>query len=330
MLTQFLEDPLEWNSYDLSMSTSLPSRSGIARRSTRTQFLATTFPPELFKSICDAADSECWSFRLVCRYWNRLSTPRVFNRISLNASPERVLALWKFTRCPNSQCTRHTEKIDNVPRHDKDSKFPWLHLLTRTCASVQSEWRDYISDTPHRIYIVGPFTGGHRTIRSVHFSLPRSLPRCFSRGIKELHLWDIHFRRFEDLTHLVCELPDLEKLACYQSSFDSFPTELPHRRPRTSRNKLKTFDIWDCKPSVKEVPIYSLLVLTLYLSVYDALSFFSRDQIGVVLGLLKLLHSLPDMRVVCGHAYDPQARFCRLGELLVSRCPPFRFVTGLC
>lgn len=316
MLTQSLEDPAQWNFKNSSIS---PSR----RRSTRFRS-AVALPPELFRYICDAADSGSWSFRLVCRYWNRLSTPRVLNQINLNALPERVRALWKFNRSHNSQFTRYTKKIDNVPRHDKDSKFPWLHLLTQTCASAQPEWRDSTSLAPHRIYIVGPFPGGHRTIRSIHFSLPRSLPRSFSCGIKELHLWGLHFRRFEDLTCLVSELPDLEELACYQSTFESFPTEFPRRRPRTSRNKLKTFDIWDCKPSVEEMPTYSLLVLTLYLSVYDAASFFPEGQTDVVLGLVKLLHSLPDMRVV-SYTHNTQTHSCRLGELSVSRPPAFRF-----
>lgn len=158
------------------------------------------------------------------------------------------------------------------------------------------------------ITVYGPFAGGHQTTRSVHFTLPRTLPPSLSRGIKKLDLSTIRFRRFEDLTHLVCELPDLEELDC-GPSFDSFPTVFSptRRRPRTDRNKLRHVNILGATDGIP--------ALMLYRSVYNAASFFSDNEIAVVLALLQPLHrSLSDFVVL--YEYDLLNHSCSLGESL--------------
>ncbi len=177
---------------------------------------------------------------------------------------------------------QNLEVIKGVPIYNNQSKFPWLHLLTQLCTSTQSVWTDSYEQTG-RIIIDGLFAGGHRTMRSVHFALPRPLPRSLSRGIKILYLEGVECRRFEDLTHLVCELPDLEEFGCIGVDFDSPPIELP-RRPRTNRNKLRKVEIWTDEP--KYVPVPS--TVRLLLSVYAVSSFFSEDEIAVLLALLPL------------------------------------------
>lgn len=157
--------------------------------------------------------------------------------------------------------------------------------------------------------MIGPFPRKYGQIRSVHFTLPQSLPRSLSRGIKQLDLSFIHFRQFADLTHMVCELPDLEELRCGAITFDSFPIELPHRRPRINRNRLRTINIWDLSGT------HLLPGLMLYLGVYNAMSFFTEGEIAVIFALLQVLHRLHNF--VVHYKDDPHCQFRELGEVPV-------------
>lgn len=282
--------------------------SGTSRRShLRT---AAALPPELFKYICNAADNESWSSRLVCQYWNRLCTPRVFESIDVKELPERIRAFWKRRTDPFG-VLQHLKVVENIPKYNKDSKFPWLHLLSHACASTRSVWNSWDTNTNRlgHITISAPFTGGNSTIRSVHFALPRSLPRSLSRGIKSLHLRNIRFRQFEDLTHLACELSDLEELCCLGVAFDSLPIELPRRRPRTNCNNLRQVYTSNSTYAIPPLP-----ALTLYLSVYNATSFFSEGEIAVILALLQISHRMLHEFWVC-YEGNPHDHARKLGEL---------------
>lgn len=140
-------------------------------------------------------------------------------------------------------------------------------------------------------------------MRSVHFALPRSLPRALSRGIKKLWLNDqTHFRQYEDLLHLVCELPDLEMLEC-NASFGSLPTELPRRRPRTDRNKLRACTV---TPPGTSGWVDAMLEIALYMSVYDAASFFSEAEVVPILAVLNGLQT--HVPIALCYSHDPQHR----------------------
>lgn len=139
----------------------------------------------------------------------------------------------------------------------------------------------------------------------MHFALPRSLPRSLSRGIKNLILIDIRFQRFEDLIHLVCELPDLEELHT-NAAFDSTVSiELPRRRPRTNRTRLKTVIF-----SHEAAPFHGLV---LYRSVYDEMSFYSEGEIAVVLALLQLSRGASPSTLVARYEHDSCNNSRRLG-----------------
>ncbi len=215
---------------------------------------------------------------------------------------------------------RHLMVIDYVPTYNKQSKFPWLHLLTQLCASTQSVWTDEDEETGS-MTIQGRFAGGHRTIRSVHFALPRSLPRSLSRGIKSLYLVDVDFSRFEDLAHLVCELPGLEELFCQCEDFNSLPIELP-RQPRTNRNKLRKVQIATNVPELEP----TLPTLRLLLSVYALPSFFSEGEIAVLLALLQLsvLPVLMDENPLVRYEDNPCNHSHRLGMFFSDN------MSGLC
>lgn len=259
---------------------------------------AQRMPQELFETICNAAVNGSWTLRLVCQYWNSQCTPHLCERIDIRGMPERVRELWRFKNEAVSKIIPHVKVVENVPDYDIHSSSPWLHILSQACASTRSMWEH--KGQRSSISIRGPFSGGHQTIRSIHFALGRSPPPSFSRGITVVVLTNVRFCRFGDLIHLACELPDLEELSCqYYSKFDSLPTELPRRRPRTARNKLRMVNVWHCIPDVEETPAYALAVCTLFLSVYNAASFFSEDEITVIHALLQLLHRLPQDFVVC-------------------------------
>lgn len=310
---------IDWSSsYPSTLSLPL-SMSGISRQAG--PLIARTLPPELFEYICDAADGGSSSSRLVCQYWNRQCTPHVFRQIDVKESPERVRALWRHRADPTF--VRHLEIIKDVPDYNERSKFPWIHLLSQTSTSTESVWKNSWAGASH-IFMGGPFSGGHRTLRSVHFALPRSLPQALSRGIKKLELNSkIHFRRFEDLLHLACELPDLEVLVC-RASFGSLPTELLRRRPRTNRNKLRRCDLDRDLQSTADPPLDSIyargmLNIALYMSVYDATSFFSEAELLPILAWLKVMNS-PRWYLTTCYSHDLQHHSQTLGEL---RCYSF-------
>ena len=86
---------------------------------------ASAFPPELFKYICGAADSESWSLRLVCRHWNEQCTSHVFEHIDAKGSPERIRALWKVREHPTFR--QHVRIVDELPQSVTDQPQSEMH-----------------------------------------------------------------------------------------------------------------------------------------------------------------------------------------------------------
>lgn len=317
---------IDWNSrYPSTLSLPL-SMSGTFRQTG--SLVARTLPPELFEYICNAADGGSSSSRLVCQYWNRQCTPHVFRQIDVEESPERIRALWRHRAGPTF--VRHMEIIKGVPYYERNSKFPWIHLLSQTSTSTESVWKSkwgsasrisiWGPDWPKvtsRISISGPFSGGHRTMRSVHFALPRFLPRALSCGIKNLYLnSEIHFRQFQDLLHLACELPDLEVLEC-KARFGSLPTEVWRRRPRTNRNKLrkcKFLGLQQTNETAESIYAPGMLHIALYMSVYDVDSFFVEMEVLPILALLEAIRP-PGWPLTTCYSHDPQNHSQTLSEL---------------
>ena len=101
--------------------------------------------------------------------------------MDMKASPDRIQKLWQFSRDSECRSMPHVKKVWDVPHYGKDtSRFPWLHLLTQTSLSVGFAWNDWHGGAENGILIGGSIWGGHRTLRSIHVGLPRSLPRSFS------------------------------------------------------------------------------------------------------------------------------------------------------
>ena len=89
-----------------------------APRHRRTTSVASALPPELFRYICNAADRESWTFRLVCRYWNEQCTPHIFPNINIKQSPKRIRALWQFSRDPKCRFMPHVKEVIGVDKPD--------------------------------------------------------------------------------------------------------------------------------------------------------------------------------------------------------------------
>jgi hypothetical protein len=92
---------------------------------------------------------------------------------------------------------------------------PWIHL-------VSSVLRPKIPETVS-VYLAleaNRFSPSQtQAIRSIHHSLPRSLPSLYSY-FHSLYLADVHFRDVTDFARLVGEVPVLRQLRCHRLTWD--------------------------------------------------------------------------------------------------------------
>ena len=159
--------------------------------------------------------------------------------------------------------------------------------------------------------ITGPFPG-RRTLRSIHIGLPRSLPRSFSRRFTQVCLSRVHFGRFEDTTCLASELLDLERLFFEEVTWDSLPTEVPRRRPRANRNKLRSVGFGGCTVTGVESPSFAFAVWTLLLGVSRP---SPLDSLDATHALVQAVHPVVDVHTVKVER-DCEGRVSGLGESL--------------
>ena len=199
-------------------ASSLPSRVDVAAVALAT---GADIPPELFDVILDCLDF--WDKRTlgacarVCLYWASKCQPRLFERPQLN-SREDILPLCQFERTPRS---------DRLPRLRSSciasttvSSPPWLHHMS---VSHKTWTRNNSVD------LDGPLPP-QRTLRSVHFQLPRTSPQ-FSTNILQLRLTNVHFNHFDDLAHLMSDLRYLWQFRGEKLTWSLEPQ--PYRRGRS-------------------------------------------------------------------------------------------------
>lgn len=270
--------------------------------------LGAQVPPELFPLILywvDVAEELARTCRLVCRYWNKQCRERAFTWTDVNRSQKKVLELVRFKYDP---AWRHipsfVEHIAGMPSYG-DKSPPWLHLL-------DPRWLSEHGD----VVLQGPFAG-RRTIQSIHFALPRSVPPSFSRGITSLILARVNFCSFEDTASLISELPDLESLQLWGVTWELLPCQLPRRRPRLNRNKLRRISVRRCKVEGVESPSFLFPAFSLFPNVHSASSFFSPDTVTTADAILHLVSSGACETSI---AYNPDDRDDDIMEYL---CKPF-------
>lgn len=198
-----------------------------------------------------------------------------------------------------------TQLIAGIPLYDDKSPRPWLHLL-------DPRWLSEHGD----VILQGPFAG-RRTIQSIHFALPRSVPPSFSQGITALVLYQVNFCSFKDTASLVSELPDLESLQLWGVTWELLPCQLPRRRPRLNRNKLRRISVRRCKVEGVESPSFLFPAFSLFPNVHSASSFFSPDTVTTADAILHLVSSGACETSI---AYNPDDRDDDIMEYL---CKPF-------
>lgn len=170
---------------------------------------------------------------LVCRYWANQFLYKMFKLTSTD-SRQRALGLLEFGR--SSACWYRRFVQPEVYMTMKSlGELPFMHPLP--CHTYKHAW------------LRGPLPRSWKTMRSVHWGLPRPVPRSFSSGIISLALTDIHFQRFSDLVDLVCELPDVQHLHCTKVTWGTLPDTILtlSRRRRTHKGKLQITtdsDMW--------------------------------------------------------------------------------------
>lgn len=168
-------------------------------------------PTELVRLVGEMMSQRLWAgddedrstmvtCALVCRHWASQFLPKILNCVEIH-SRRRAFGLWEFDRSPARCFHRGCDSFVSVDVN-RLSELSFMHLLAQMrCRKID-------------VRLQGPLPRGWKTLRSVHQALPQSLPRSLSVGITRLQLRGIHFQRFSDLTHLVCELTDLEYLVC--------------------------------------------------------------------------------------------------------------------
>lgn len=200
-------------------------------------------------------------------------------------SARKVLDLaCRFRRNPAWQHIPQLVERVIPPMYHRWTESPWMHLL-------DPRWQ------LSRLTIRGPFPG-QQTLRSIHFALPRTLPRSFSRGITHVDLYELHFRRFEDTTCLALELPDLEELSLIHVTWESFPTELPRRRPRSNRCRLSSIKFEECSVAGVESPSFAFAAFVLLLAVYSPSYFIPSDILALTQALLQIARRPSKMLIV--------------------------------
>ena len=162
----------------------------------------TEFPQELISKILGEIDMsgsrhELASCARVCHYWARTLQPELFRtiRLATRGEMERLLEIYR-------------NSLTNLPQFDSGPRLkmelgdaPFAHRLPGIKNS-RYFWVYFM--------IGGPLPAScGRNVRSIHGTLPRTLPHNQSRGIGGIYLYDINFRSFMHLTQLLAEVPRL-------------------------------------------------------------------------------------------------------------------------
>ena len=159
------------------------------------------------------------AFASVCRYWARLARRQLFQNITLRTQDDAL---------------RFCGMLDTPPLHDFD-------LLSKICAHLQAEpdnthepWLHhcFFSIVPkmqvpklqkHQEFSLQVRVSGGRMQRSLHPSLPRSIPSSLM-PLPRLHLEGVRFPSCRVLSRLLLSIPVLRSFAAYKITFDKTPS----------------------------------------------------------------------------------------------------------
>ncbi|KAJ3556345.1 hypothetical protein NM688_g2079 [Phlebia brevispora] len=198
----------------------------------------------------------------VCRYWSTFCQEKLFERITLR-SLDDVTQLAAFTRNPRSKVGTYIQAVTCSINLDKNIP-PWLHLLSPLYDNLPL----LSSSSSQRITVdvSGPLLSRYRTIRSIHYSIPRAI-REYSLRFYVVKIHNVHFGSFHDLLHLVHELHNLSILTCTHVTWTTMPSILRWKSscgksPRTRQYKVVMDNcthnwtaLWLCVAFVQDIPL---------------------------------------------------------------------------
>lgn len=188
---------------------------------------AEDLPPELFEHILWHVQRGSTSPRerkrvlsacsLVCRYWANQARNLMHSQLTLR-SAEDIRTLTQFVRSPAPAWFQWPIYnsiacliLDKTIAFEK----PWTHhiypLMELLCGGGP-----HTVSLPVCLRLHIRFSAGTVTpkMRSVHWDLPKTLPRSFTAMIEHLHLHGIGFATLADLLAMVKELSRLGSLSC--------------------------------------------------------------------------------------------------------------------
>lgn len=162
-------------------------------------------------NVAKAVASACGS---VNRYWARLSRRMLFQSINLR-SPDDIHGLCDILDNPTlPDLEPIADLVEMLFAYLDKGSTPWLHLFLLL---VDPRLRK-----AHFLTVNALPSGGH-TWRTLHPSLPRSLPGSLM-PIEELDLEQIHFPSGRVLSRLLSSIPLLHRFHALKLTFDTAPT----------------------------------------------------------------------------------------------------------
>ena len=180
------------------------------------------------------------SWALVCRHWAEVLQPAVFRDLTIRTYSEMT----RLLRIRRTSLTRLAQSaVDPLALEDKLGHTPFTHLATRLSTDSIVE----------ELTIIGPLpTCAGTSLRSIHGTLPRSLPGASVLSVRSLKLEDIHFRYFLDLVRVVLEIPALDFFAGSKLTWESESARegalLAWVETRRSMPRLAIITLMDCIP----------------------------------------------------------------------------------
>ena len=145
----------------------------------------------------------------------------MFHTIPLKSASD-VYDLLLFLQSPISRLPLYIADIDIIEHSLAAS--PWLHLLHLLYPKLQVQINVNIE-------LTGPLHPAFKSMRSVHYQLPKYCP-TFSQCIEKVVLKALSLNSFSDLIYLVGEMPALKNLSCKEVTWGLLPpgNALPLRR----------------------------------------------------------------------------------------------------
>lgn len=200
----------------------------------------------------------------------------LFETVNLR-SREEASHLLHLMRDPTSDVSYLVKEVQ-APLAQNMPSAPWFHLLPliKDCSGRYRVWLS--------VRLSGPLPPGQRSLRSIHYALPRALPH-FSRHITWLHLTDLHFAKLDDLMHLMWEMPHLRYLYCSKVTWGSFPLTPPRRK--LLGYPLRTELDEGCGPRSVEAAVW--LSNSVVMSLFFNVSVLSIDDSARVLAIARAI-----------------------------------------